>query len=117
MICSSCSENTLILPHITPAKFVRVCPPCFQTYGSLFSNQLSIPGNFFFFFFLKLTKKNDIDQLINNIGSAKGLSSLCDSDSDSDMEDFDEFFSAEDEIKFEKHHRTPRIHGIKNKNE
>jgi len=87
IVCGRCSENRMILPNLSATKPVRVCITCYRS------------------------EKRNFKQL-----SSSRLSWLCESDSDSDIEDVSLYYllkqSLQDEVQFERHHRSNRIHGI-----
>jgi len=82
VVCGTCSENKIVLPAISKTKPLRVCITC---YGSELSSQ-------------------------KQSSTTRKIAWLCDSDSDSDIDDFEAFSATDD--KFERFHRSYRIHGI-----
>jgi len=84
VVCATCSENKIVLQNLSHTKAVRVCISC---YGSGIAN-------------MKQT-------------ATGRLAWLCDSDSDSDIEDLDAIAApANEEVRFDRFHRSGRVHGI-----
>ena len=110
MVCATCSENKIVLQNLSHTKAVRVCISC---YGSGIANMKQSMPPPPLCLLVNCLLVHDLPLFLVASAATGRLAWLCDSDSDSDIEDLDAIAApANEEVRFDRFHRSGRVHGI-----
>lgn len=114
MVCAACSENKIVLSHLSQTKAVRVCISCYGSGVANMKQSESPPHSSILSCCLVLSSLSSFPFFPRPQPANTGrLAWLCDSDSDSDVEDLDAINApVAEEVRFERYHRSGRVHGI-----